>query len=110
MKSGYRGIAFGTFDGVLKEINARGTMLRGVLVLTPSGVEIDCVINKDRVPEAKERFDNRVIIKGAAHYDGSNPLPVRLDVHSIREVGDSSNLLRWKGALRFSETEPEDDL
>jgi hypothetical protein len=107
----YRGIAFGTFDGFLKEIDARGTVLRGKLVLSPGGAEIDCVLNKDRVPEARESFDKRVVIKGAAHYDGRNPLPIRLDTHSIRVVMERPDLLRWKGAFRLPESnETEDDL
>lgn len=105
---GYRGIAFGTFDGILQEVDARGTMLRGKLVLNP-GVEIDCVMNKDRVPDARENFDKRVVIKGAAHYDGTNPLPTRLDVHSIRGAADRPDLLRWKGAFRFPEHDNAED-
>lgn len=101
---GYRGIAFGTFDGFLKEIDSRGTMLRGKLVLNP-GLEIDCVMNKERVSDARDNFDKRVVIKGAAHYDGKNQLPTRLDVHSIKVVDERPNLLRWKGAFRL----PKDD-
>ena len=66
----YRGIANGSFDGILKEIDARGTMLRGKLVLSAGGLEIDCVMNKERVRQAGESFDKRVMVEGAAHYDG----------------------------------------
>jgi hypothetical protein len=96
----YRGIAIGSFDGFLKEIDARGTMLRGKLVLTAGGLEVDCVMNKDRVLEARNSFDKRVIIEGAAHYDGERQIPSRLDVKSLRIVGDDSNLLRWRGAFK----------
>ena len=95
----YRGAAFGAFEGVLKEIDSRGTMLRGKLVLEPSSTEIDCVMNKDRVPEARESFDSRVTIKATAHYDGRSNLPARLDVHEIRRIGEERNLIRWKGAF-----------
>ncbi len=95
----YRGLATGTFDGVLKEIDARGTMLRGKLILTAGGIEIDCVMNKDRVPEARENFDSRVIVEGTAHYDGANQLPARLDVRTIRAIGEPTDLLKWKGAF-----------
>ena len=46
----FRGEVFGTFDGVLQEIDSRGTMLRGKLVLVPNAVEIDCVMNKHTRP------------------------------------------------------------
>lgn len=104
----YRGIAVGSFDGFLKEIDARGTMLRGKLVLTAGGLEIDCVMNKDRVLEARNSFDKRVIIEGAAHYDGMQQIPTRLDIKSLRVVGDDSNLLRWRGAFR-SDANVDDD-
>jgi hypothetical protein len=104
----YRGIAIGSFDGVLKEIDARGTMLRGKLVLTAGGSEIDCVMNKERVREAGNSFDKRVVIDGAAHYDGEKQLPARLDIKSLRVVSDSSNLLRWRGAFK-SDVDMNDD-
>jgi uncharacterized protein YpiB (UPF0302 family) len=104
----YRGIAIGSFDGFLKEIDARGTMLRGKLVLTAGGIEIDCVMNKDRVREAGNSFDKRVIIEGAAHYDGERQIPARLDIKSLRVVGDDSNLLRWRGAFK-SDVDVNDD-
>jgi hypothetical protein len=96
----YRGLGIGSFEGILKEIDARGTMLRGKLVPT-TGVEIDCVMNKDRVPEARESFDKRVIVDGIAHYDGISRLPVRVDVKSIKIVSESPDLLRWRGAFEF---------
>ncbi len=99
----YRGTALGTFEGVLKEIDSRGTMLRGKLVLEPGSTEIDCVMNKDRVPEARESFDNRVAIKATAYYDGRSNLPARLDVHEIRTISEKGNLIRWKDAFVFPE-------
>ena len=102
----YRGPAFGTFDGVLKVIDSRGTMLRGKLVLVPSTIEIDCVMNKDRVLTAGDSFDKRVVIKGIARYDGRSSLPARVDVDEIRAVKKEADLTRWKGAFVFPE--PDD--
>jgi hypothetical protein len=101
----YRGVAIGSFDGELKEIDSRGTVLRGKLFLSAGGAEIDCVMNKDRVPEAREAFDNRVIVEGAAHYDGEEQLPTRIDVTTIRIVG-GRGLIRWRGA--FGEPREQD--
>ena len=105
----YRGGAFGAFEGVLKEIDSRGTMLRGKLVLVPSATEIDCVMNKDRVPDARESFDKRVAIKGTAYYGGRSSLPVRLDVHEIRTINRVGDLTRWKGAFVFPDADDIED-
>ena len=105
----YKGIAFGTFDGVLKEIDSRGTMLRAKLVLAPSATEIDCVMNKDRVPAARESFDKRVVLKGAARYDGRGALPARVEVNEIRVIEQIGDLTRWKGAFVFPKTDDIED-
>lgn len=105
----YKGIAFGTFDGMLKEIDSRGTVLRGKLVLVPSTTEIDCVMNKDRVPAARESFDKRVVIKGAARYDGRGGLPTRVDVAEIRVIKQTGDMTRWKGAFVFPNTDDLED-
>ena len=105
----YRGRVFGSFEGMLKEIDSRGTMLRGKLVLVPSSTEIDCVMNKDQVPDARESFDKRVIIKGIAHYDGRTGLPARFDVQEIYIVRQTGNLTRWRGAFAFPEFDDSED-
>ena len=101
----YRGAAFGAFDGVLKEIDSRGIMLRGKLVLTPGTTEIDCVMNKARVPDARDGFDKRVMIKGIARYDGRGKLPARVDVYEICPIKQDADLTRWRGAFAFPETD-----
>jgi hypothetical protein len=94
----YRGRAVGSFDGELQEIDNRGLMLRGKLIVTP-GVEIDCIMNKDRIPEARDAFGMRVIIEGTAHYDGYQQLPTRIDILKLRIITAHSNLIRWRGAF-----------
>ena len=107
----FRGRAIGSFDGELKEIDNRGLILRGKLILSAGGVEIDCVMNKERVPEARNAFDQRVVIEGSAHYDGEQQLPTRIDVASIKIINGQRNLLRWRGAFTSTgaDTEPEED-
>lgn len=94
----YRGRAIGSFDGELQEIDNRGLMLRGKLILA-AGVEVDCVMNKGRVPEAREAFGKRVVIEGTAHYDGDQQLPTRIDVAAIQIARERPDLLRWRGAF-----------
>jgi len=105
----YRGLAIGSFDGELKEIDARGTVLRGKLILTAGDdIEIDCVMNRDRIPQARECFDKRVIVEGTAHYDGEQQLPTRIDVNTIRIAREAPDLARWRGA--FSAPRHEEDI
>ncbi len=94
----YRGRAIGSFDGDLQEIDNRGRILRGKLILA-AGVEVDCVMDKDRVPEARRAFGKRVVIEGTAHYDGEQQLPTRIDVAAIRIANEQPDLLRWRGTF-----------
>jgi hypothetical protein len=105
----YRGRAIGSFDGELQEIDNRGMILRGKLILTAGGAEIDCVMNKERVPEAREAFDKRVIIEGNAYYDGQDQLPTRIDVASIKIINGRSDLLRWRGAFTSPNADEQEE-
>jgi hypothetical protein len=96
----YSGIAFSSFDGVLRELDSRGSVVRGKVILTAGGREIDCIFSRDDIPEVRECFERRSIIEAVAHYDGSTPLPVRLDVRDIIPIKKDANLQRWRGALR----------
>jgi hypothetical protein len=103
----FQGIAFGSFDGVLKVIDARGQTIRAKLVTTAGGVEIDCVVNRGQVDEAAANFDRRVRVEGTAHYDAQHPLPVRVDVLDIAPVKAAADLKRWRGAFRASDPQDE---
>ena len=81
--------------------------MRGKLILSKSTVEIDCILNKDKVPEARDAFDKRVIISGIVHYDGTIELPSRVDVVTIRIVKSNPDLLRWRGSLNTLPDENE---
>jgi hypothetical protein len=105
----FRGLAHGMFDGMLKEIDARGLTLRGKLVLTAGGAEIDCVMDKDKVEDAADNFSKRAIIEGLAHYDGESMLPRRVDVRSIAPVNERADLIRWRGKMELLATPATDD-
>jgi len=95
----FEGISFGTFDGILKELDSRGIIVRGKLVLTAGGKEIDCVFRRDDIPALRENFEKRARIEAVAHYDGENPLPARLDVRHIHPITGQFDILKWRGAL-----------
>lgn len=104
----FRGTAVGTFDGVLRVMDSRGSLLRATLLTTAGDKEIDCVVSKDKLHEFAENFDHRVRIEGAAHYDGEGPLPARVDVNTIRNVKRDADLRKWRGAFRGSAALKED--
>ncbi len=96
----FEGIAFETFDGIVKELDARGNLIRGKLILTVGGKELDCVFRTGDIQLLRDSFDKRARVEGVAHYDGVSLLPARIDVRTIELVKIDGNLLRWKGALR----------
>ncbi|MDO8431400.1 MAG: hypothetical protein Q7S58_03220 [Candidatus Binatus sp.] len=95
----FEGISFGTFDGIVKEMDARGQLVRGKLILTAGEKEIDCIFRRDDLPTLKLSFDLRARVEGMAHYDGESLLPVRLDVRRIAVTEEAADLLRWRKAL-----------
>lgn len=106
----FSGIAYGSFDGVLKAVDLRGEVKTGKLILTAGGREIECTLNNLNSDERRAALDSRVMAYGRAHYDGSLGLPVRLDITkadpvAVREFAD---LTRWGGAFAIPESASED--
>ena len=107
----YAGVGYTSFDGVLKELDARGALVRGKLILTAGGKEIDCIFRQDDIPKIKESFNLRARVEGIAHYSGEAPLPERLDIKVLELIGQG-DLTRWRGAMEpnRSQNDVEDDL
>jgi hypothetical protein len=103
------GLGYTSFDGVLKEIDTRGSLFRGKLILTAGGKEIDCVFREEDIPQVKQQFHLRARIEGMAHYDGESPLPERLDIKLITPIGDG-DLTKWRGAFEPHSVHDEDNL
>ena len=95
----FEGISFGMFDGVLKEIDSRGILVRGTLILTAGGKEIECLFKREDIPKLRENFERRARVEAKAHYDGENLLPVRLDVKRIEPIIDAPDVGRWRGVF-----------
>lgn len=102
-KEYFQGTAFGSFEGVLQELDARGTLLRGKLILSVGGVELDCVMNRDDIPRIRENFDKRVNVEALAYYDGRQPLPIRLEIRHIEGLEEVPDLMKWRGAFDIKE-------
>lgn len=95
----FEGAAIGVFDGVLRELDSRGILVRGKLILTAGGREVECIFKRDDIPALRENFERRARVEAMAHYDGIDLLPVRLDVKRIDPIGVDTDLARWRGAL-----------
>ena len=98
-QSPFKGAAVAAFDGVLREIDSRGSTVRGKLVLTAGGREVDCIFRFEDIPALRQHFDRRARVEGMAHYDGVNLLPGRLEVVRIEPIIADTDLGRWRGAL-----------
>lgn len=109
-KQFFSGISYGSFDGVIEEIDARGTMFRGKLIPTGGTAEIDCVMNKERIPEVTTKFHKRASVSGIVHYTAESALPARIDVSGIRLLNErgAADLTRWRGAFSSMLVEAEE--
>lgn len=103
LRYAYKGLAIGSFDGILKFIDTRGDAVRAILITTAGRQAIECIVPKALVREFGQRIDQRVRIEGAAHYNGEDLLPERVDVRAIREVNTSANLTKWRGAFNLKQ-------
>lgn len=99
----YKGVATGSFDGMLQVMDSRGQVLRAQLITTAGRVAIDCVVPKALTQEFADSFDQRVRVEGTAHYDGERLLPVRVDVRAITPIRPSADLRRWRGMFAVEE-------
>ena len=95
----FRGVSLGTFDGTLKLVDHRGAVKLAKLVLTAGGTELECAYNEQAAPTITPAFDQRALIEAWAHYDGTSPLPQRLDVLKATPLKRKPDLARWKGAF-----------
>ncbi|MEZ5872854.1 MAG: hypothetical protein R3D32_13650 [Nitratireductor sp.] len=97
----FRGQAFDSFDCQFLELDFRGRNSRGILVLTGSKVEIPCVFGPLYTEsDMKNYLNQRVWVVGNAIYDGSKPLPARIEVASMRNINQTGRPSDWKGALK----------
>ncbi|KPL53608.1 hypothetical protein ABB55_16455 [Prosthecomicrobium hirschii] len=98
----FKGMAFGSFDGVLKLVDLRGDTKRAKLTLSAGGREIDCNVDEVEVEKLRSALDHRAMVLGMAHYNGESGLPVRLDVRDVMLAKPEPDLSRWRGAFSIS--------
>jgi hypothetical protein len=96
----FNGTAFGTFDGILKYVDLRGSLPQIKLTLTAGGKEIDCICRREDIETLGDTLSQRVRVYGRAIYTGTLPLPIRVEVTSVEPVKENADFSRWKGSFR----------
>jgi hypothetical protein len=95
----FRGQSHEAFDGVLGEMDFRGRMKRGILVLSGTTMEISCVFPTYDSETITKFGDRRVWATGNAIYDGSSELPSRLEIFKLEPISLGVPPSQWKGSL-----------
>ncbi|WP_158930007.1 hypothetical protein [Acidisphaera sp. S103] len=107
----FTGVAYGSFDGKLEEVDLRGDLWKGILVLSAGGKQIECTVSALEMPDIRLALKRRVVAYGRAHYGGASGLPERLEIISVKPVKSQGegNLARWRGAFDIPEPDPAED-
>jgi hypothetical protein len=95
----FEGASVGQFDGAIRAIDSRGAIVKGKIIQTIDGSELDCVFRRDDLPDVLSEYEQRSRIEGIAIYDGTQALPVRVNVRKVTPIR-GSGLLRWAGMLK----------
>ena len=96
----FEGASVGQFDGTIKQVDSRGAIVRGKIVLTIDGSELDCTFRRDDLESVIDNYEQRSKIEGVAIYDGLSDRPVRVDVRKVIPVRVGASLLKWGGVLK----------
>ncbi|MCA3642636.1 MAG: hypothetical protein IOC63_12395 [Methylobacterium sp.] len=105
-KSGpfYAGNAIGAFDGRLENLDYRGGVWRGHLVLPGNGAQIECIFDSSRGEDYFNHFGHkRVSVSGRAIYTGDSQLPERVEVVSIEKIDLALEARDIRGTLKDAE-------
>ena len=102
-----------SFEGRLDEIDYRGAVWTGDLMLPAGTTHVECVFDKSQGEDALNPFGNKnVCITGRAIYTGDSQLPERIEVINIEERAHVNAAIDIRGSLclaHFSEKDGELD-
>ena len=106
----FAGNAIGAFDGRLGNIDYRGLVWTGNLLLQGSEVQIQCIFDRSRGEDHYNPFGNkRVSITGRAIYTGDSQLPERLEVMSMEQLDLPSIAIDFRGTITNRNYQPWED-
>ncbi len=106
----FLGSAIMSFEGRLDEIDYRGAVWTGDLMLPAGTTHIECVLDKSQGEDALNPFGNKnVCVTGRAIYTGDSQLPERIEVLTIEERTHVSAAIDIRGSLRLAPSTDEDN-
>lgn len=105
----FEGTALGTYIGVLKVIDLRGTVASAKLILDIGGLELDCTCNSVTVDNLKDALDKRVSVSGITYFNGKDRLPEHLEIKRIQKLDRTTAAMqKWNGAFKLDFPHEED--
>lgn len=106
----FLGSAIMSFEGRLDEIDYRGAVWTGELMLPAGATHIECVFDRSQGEDALNPFGNKsVCITGRAIYTGDSQLPERIEVLTIEERQHVRAAIDIRGSLRLMPLTDEDN-
>jgi len=106
----FLGSAIMSFEGRLDEIDYRGAVWTGELMLPAGTTHIECVFDRSQGEDVLNPFGNKnVCITGRAIYTGDSQLPERIEVLTIEERAHVHAAIDIRGSLRFMPLTDEDN-
>ena len=99
----FLGSAIMSFEGRLDEIDYRGPVWTGDLMLPAGTTHVECVFDKSQGEDALNPFGNKnVCVTGRAIYTGDSQLPERIEVLAIEERAHVNAAIDIRGSLRMT--------
>jgi hypothetical protein len=106
----FLGSAIMSFEGRLDEIDYRGAVWTGELMLPGGTTHIECVLDRSQGEDALNPFGNKnVCVTGRAIYTGDSQLPERIEVLTIEERVHVNEVIDIRGSLRLAPSTDEDN-
>jgi hypothetical protein len=106
----FLGSAMMSFEGRLDQIDYRGAVWTGDLMLPAGTTHIECVFDKSQGEDALNPFGNKyVCITGRAIYTGDSQLPERIEVLDIEERAHVAAVVDIRGSLDLAEFSEGDE-
>jgi hypothetical protein len=106
----FLGSAMMSFEGRLDQIDYRGAVWTGDLMLPAGTTHIECVFDKSQGEDALNPFGNKnVCVTGRAIYTGDSQLPERIEVLTIEERAHVNAAIDIRGSLRMTTSSDEDN-
>jgi hypothetical protein len=107
----FLGSAIMSFEGRLDEIDYRGPVWTGDLMLPAGTTHVECVFDKSQGEDSLNPFGNKnVCVTGRAIYTGDSQLPERIEVLTIEERAHVTAAIDIRGSLRMAPSDGDNDL